>query len=167
MSSVVVSPDFIAAGVNDFARVGTSVDQAHAALASGTAGLLPAAADEVSVSIAQFFTHQADSYQAMASRAAAFYQQFVHQLGSGAQAYHSAETAAVAMVQPAAGAFDGIGQAITTGIQTVVTGIVSFPGLVAQAILNFLDTYIAYLAIVPLSPLLILVEGFVNLLALL
>ena len=46
--------------------------------AAPTVALIPAAADEVSASIAHLFSQHAQDYQALAGQAAVFHEQFVH-----------------------------------------------------------------------------------------
>jgi PE family len=64
---------------------------------------LVAAADaEVSVGVAHLFSAQAQQFQGLAGKAAAFHDQFVQTLKTSADSYSATETAAVASLQPAA-----------------------------------------------------------------
>lgn len=60
--------------------------------------MIPAAADEVSTGIAQLFSRQAQGYQAMAGKAAAFQEQFVQRLTAGAASYADIEGAIAALL---------------------------------------------------------------------
>jgi PE family len=55
--------------------------------------LVPAAADEVSASIAHLFSQHAEDYQAVAGQAAVFHQQFIQNLNASARSYASTEAA--------------------------------------------------------------------------
>src|SRR5262249_39234999 len=61
--------------------------------------VMPAAADEVSASIAHLFSAHAANYQAMAAQAAAFNGQFVQHLTAGAFSYASIEAALASFLQ--------------------------------------------------------------------
>lgn len=75
--------------------------------------MLPAAADEVSASVAHLFSESPRGYQALAGQAAAFHAQFVQHLSGSAQAYTAAEAANAAALQPLAAITGSLG-----GIQT-------------------------------------------------
>ena len=62
--------------------------------------MIPAAADEVSASIAHLFSQHAANYQAVAAQAAAFQGQFVQHLTAGAFSYAGAEAANAALLRP-------------------------------------------------------------------
>lgn len=57
-------------------------DQAGAAPASPTTGVVPAAADEVSTVLAALFGTHGEMYQALSSQAAAFHEQFIQTLNA-------------------------------------------------------------------------------------
>ncbi len=82
--------------------------------------MAPAAADEVSVSIARLFSQHAQEYQAMAGQAAAFQEQFVHNLNASAASFASAEDAIVSLLQ-----------GLETGVRSLLVG---YENLVAQFI---------------------------------
>ena len=84
----------------DLATIGSNVSAAHMAAAAPTVAVLPAAADEVSASIAHLFSQHAANYQAMAGQAAAFNDQFVQTLKSGGAAYAQTETTSAALLRP-------------------------------------------------------------------
>ena len=67
MSIVIAAPELINTAATDLANIGSNLSAAHTASAASTTGLIPAAADEVSASIAQLFSQHAANYQAMAA----------------------------------------------------------------------------------------------------
>jgi hypothetical protein len=93
MSYVMAAPEMLSAAATDVAAVGSAVSAAHLTAVAPTVGLIPAAADEVSASIAQVFSRAAQEYQALAGKAAAFQQQFVQHLNASAGSYAAAEAA--------------------------------------------------------------------------
>ena len=110
MSSVIATPDLIAAAATDLAAIGSTVSAAHMTAAAPTAAVIPAAADEVSAGIAHVFSVYAQDYQGLAGQAAAFHEQFVQHLTASARSYASAEAANAAVLQPSnanAGSFVG------------------------------------------------------------
>ncbi|SPM27838.1 PE family protein [Mycobacterium terramassiliense] len=103
MSFVTARPEVIASAATDLAGIGSNLSAAHVAAAAPTLAVLPAAADEVSVTIANFFSRHAQHYQAQAGQAAAFQEQFVQHLSAGAGSYAAAEAGnAAALLQPLA-----------------------------------------------------------------
>ena len=110
MSSVIATPDLIAAAATDLAAIGSTVSAAHMTAAAPTVAVIPAAADEVSAGIAHVFSVHAQDYQGLAGQAAAFHEQFVQHLTASARSYASAEAANAAVLQPSnanAGSFVG------------------------------------------------------------
>jgi hypothetical protein len=83
----------------DLASIGSNVSAAHMVAAAPTVAVLPAAADEVSASIAHLFSQHAANYQALAAQAAAFNDQFVQRLSAGAFSYASIENAITSFLQ--------------------------------------------------------------------
>jgi hypothetical protein len=100
MSYVIAAPEMMTSAASDLATIGSDVSAAHMAASAPTVGLLPAAADEVSAGVARLFSRYAEDFHGLASRAAAFQQQFVGHLHAGAGAYASAEAANTASLQP-------------------------------------------------------------------
>ena len=100
MSFVIAAPEFVAAAASDLAAIGSTVSAAHMAAAPPTVAVIPAAADEVSASIAHVFSVHAQDYQVLAAQAAAFHEQFVQHLTASAGSYASAEAANAAVLQP-------------------------------------------------------------------
>jgi hypothetical protein len=99
MPYVVATPEMMAAAATDVAAVGSTLSAAHTAAAAPTVAVIPAAADEVSASIAQVFSRAAQEYQALAGKAAAFQQQFVQHLTASAGSYAAAEAANAVSLQ--------------------------------------------------------------------
>jgi hypothetical protein len=114
MSYVTAAPEVIASAATDLAAIGSNLSAAHVAAAAPTLAVPPAAADEVSVSIANFFSRHAAHYQAQAGQAAASQEQFVQQLTASAGSYAAAEAANAALLQPAAASPGSITSAIST-----------------------------------------------------
>ena len=83
----------LAAAAADLATIDSSLSAAHSAAAAPTVALVPAAADEVSASIAHLLSQHAKDYQAVAGQAAAFHQQFIQNLNASARSYASTEAA--------------------------------------------------------------------------
>jgi PE family len=99
MSLVTAAPELMTSAATDLANVGSTINAAHMAAANPTVAVIPAAADEVSSSIAHLFSQHAQAYQAQAGQAAAFHEQFVQRLTSSAGSYASAEHASAAALQ--------------------------------------------------------------------
>ena len=68
MSIVIAAPELINTTATDLANIGSNLSEAHTAAAAATTGVIPAAADEVSASIAQLFSQHAADYQALGAR---------------------------------------------------------------------------------------------------
>ncbi len=100
MSLVIVVPELLADAATDLANVGSAVNAALMAAATPTVGVVSAAADEVSVSVAHLFSLHAQEFQALTGQAAAFPRQFAQHLTSGAASYVNAEAANAASLQP-------------------------------------------------------------------
>ena len=103
MSYVIAHPEMMTSAASDLAAIASNVNAAHMVAAAPTTAVIPAAADEVSTSIAHLFSQHAASYQAMAGQAAAFNNQFVQHLTAGAGSYASAESALASLLQDANG----------------------------------------------------------------
>jgi PE family protein len=145
VSFVIAAPEMMTAAARDLATIGSNVSAAHMAAAAGTVAVLPAAADEVSASIAHLFSQHAANYHGLAAQAAAFNDQFVHHLRTGAQSYAGAEVAAAASLQhvtPAASAATGS----LPGPLTLLRNFLSFP-LQDQIIVLFVLGFIGVAAI--------------------
>jgi hypothetical protein len=68
MSYVIAATEMMTAAATDLATIGSNLSAAHTAAAAPTVAVLPAAADEVSASIAHLFSAHAQNYQALAGR---------------------------------------------------------------------------------------------------
>ena len=120
MPYVIAAPEMIAAAATDLATIGSTLSAAHTA-AAPTLAVMPAAADEVSASVAHLFSQHAHDYQALAGQATAFHEQFVQHLTASAGSYARAEAANASMLQPLnastgshASANTGLGNLLTT-----------------------------------------------------
>ena len=141
MSYVTARPEVIASAATDLAGIGSNLSAAHVAAAAPTLAVLPAAADEVSVSIANFFARHAQRYQAQAGQAAASQEQFVQRLAAGAGSYTAAEAANAALLQPAAASAGPITSAISTiwgDVQNFLNGAVTTLEQILNQLAGFL-----------------------------
>jgi len=93
MSFVVAVPEALGTVATDLANIGSTLGAAHMAAAAPTEAVIPAAADEVSASIAHLFSRHAQAYQALAGQAAAFHDQFIQNVNASARSYASTEAA--------------------------------------------------------------------------
>lgn len=98
MSAVIAAPQLMEAAATDLSAMGSTLDAAHLPAVAPTISVLPAAADEVSVGIADLFSGYARDYQKLAGQAAALHQQFVQHLTAAAISYAGAEAANVALL---------------------------------------------------------------------
>jgi PE family len=102
MSHVMVAPELLKTAAADLATIGSTLDAAHLAASSPTLAIPPAAADEVSASIAQLFSDYGQEYQQLAGQAAVFHDRFAQRLTASANSYASAEAANAKLLQPLA-----------------------------------------------------------------
>jgi hypothetical protein len=93
MSYVIAAPEMLAAAAGDLATIDSSLSVAHTAAAASTVALVPAAADEVSLSTAHLFSRCAEDYQAVARQAAAFHEQLIRTFNASARSYARTEAA--------------------------------------------------------------------------
>lgn len=87
MSSLWVSPDYVAGVAAELARLGSDVNSANAAAVFSTTQVAAAATDEVSLRIAELFGGHGREYQAVSAQVAQFNAQFVQALRAGAGSY--------------------------------------------------------------------------------
>jgi len=99
MSCVIADPEMMTSAASDLAAIGSTVNAAHMVAAARTTSVIPAAADEVSASIAHLFSQHAANYQALAAQAAAFNDQFVQHLTAGAFSYTDIEATLAWLLQ--------------------------------------------------------------------
>jgi PE family len=93
-------PEMMTSAATDLAAISSDLKAAHLTAARSTTELVPAAADEVSSGIAHLFSQYGGSFQALAGKVAAFHDQFVANLKTGAAGYASTEAAAVTSLRP-------------------------------------------------------------------
>jgi len=108
MSHVIAAPEIMTAAATDLATIGETLNAAHMTAAPPTLAVLPAAADEVSVSIAHLFSGYGQEYQKLAGQAAGFPERFVQQLTASVGAYAGAEAANTALLQPLTAIADAV-----------------------------------------------------------
>jgi PE-PPE domain/PE family len=94
MANVLAQPQAMTAAAADVAGIGSAINDANAAAAGSTTGVLGAAADEVSASAAALFNSYAREYQAVVKHAAAFHDEFARLLAVAGNAYAQTEAAA-------------------------------------------------------------------------
>jgi hypothetical protein len=144
MSSVIAVPELMAVAATDLSTIGSTLSAAHLAAATPTLALMPAAADEVSASIAQLFSTHAQDYQGLAAQAAAFHERFVQGLIGSGGSYASAEAANTAAFEPWT-AIPALLTSLFTPVITLLNGairqvqnlIAGFLDLLASAFYNF------------------------------
>jgi hypothetical protein len=93
MSFVTTQPELLAAAAGNFQTIGSAMAANNSAAAGPTAGVIPAAADEVSALTATQFSMHAAMYQTISAQAAAIHQQFVDTLSVSAASYAATEAA--------------------------------------------------------------------------
>ena len=93
MLYVTTQPEALSATAANLAGVGATMSAQNSAAAAPTTGVVPAAADEVSVLAATQFAVHAQMYQAISAQAEAIHQQFVSTLGMSAASYADTEAA--------------------------------------------------------------------------
>jgi hypothetical protein len=128
MSYVIAAPEIMTSAATDLATIGSNLSAAHTAAAGPTLAVMPAAADEVSASIAQVFSRAAQEYQALAGRAAAFQERFVQHLTAGAGSYVATEAANAAVLQP-----------LTASVGSITSAIAALPGQVLNLLNDLLN----------------------------
>ncbi|MGO9384376.1 MAG: PE family protein [Mycobacterium sp.] len=153
MSYVMAAPDMMAAAATDVAAVGSTLSVAHVAAAAPTVAVIPAAADEVSASIAHLFSRHAQDYQGLAGRAAAFHEQFVQHMNASTGSYAAAEAAGAASLQH-----------LNANAASAASAVAAVPGQVLNNVTNFLDPLVTFafdLAFLSLELLLVPLNFFV------
>jgi hypothetical protein len=119
MSYVIAAPEMMTSAATDLATIGSDLSAAHTAAALPTAGLIPAAADEVSAGIAHLLSTYAGRFQTLAGKAAVFHEQFVHNLKSGASSYTSTEAASTSLLQPIINTIGSLLNKLEPGLGTI------------------------------------------------
>jgi PE-PPE domain/PE family len=105
MSYLVAAPEMLASTAADVENLGSAISTAGANAAGPTTGVLAAAQDEVSATIANLFGTYGRQYQALIAQAAAFNNQFTQALAAAGSAYTQAEATNAAVVSNAVSAF--------------------------------------------------------------
>lgn len=93
MSFVTTQPEALIAAAGSLQGIGSAMSAQNAAAAAPTTGVMPAAADEVSMLTAAQFAAHAQMYQAVSAQAAAIHDLFVNTLGTSAGSYAATEAA--------------------------------------------------------------------------
>ncbi|POX69366.1 PE family protein, partial [Mycobacterium kansasii] len=93
MSFLTTQPDELAAAAGKLQTIGATMEAENVAAAVPTTGVIPAAADEVSMLQASMFTAYGSLYQQISAEAAAMYEMLVNTLGVSAGTYAAAEAA--------------------------------------------------------------------------
>lgn len=93
MSLLDVAPEWLLAAAADLESIGSGLNAVQTVAALPTTGLLAAGADEISAAVAALFAGYGQEFQALATQAGAFHQQFVLALSSAAGSYLAAEAA--------------------------------------------------------------------------
>ncbi|OBG45560.1 PE family protein [Mycobacterium alsense] len=91
MSFVTTQPQALSAAAQNLAAIGAGLAAQNAAASAPTTGVVPAAADEVSVLVAAQFATHAQMYQAVSARATVMHEMFVNMLSSAAGSYEATE----------------------------------------------------------------------------
>jgi hypothetical protein len=90
------------------ATSGSTLEAAQMAAAPPTVAVAPAAADEVSVGIAQLFSEHAQDYQKLARQAAAFQEQFAQKLTASTASYASVEDVVASLLHETSVVVQGV-----------------------------------------------------------
>jgi PE family len=93
MSMVIAQPEMLAAVADELQALNDAVSAGNAAAATPTTGVVPAAADLVSVLTAAQFASHATLYQQISAQATAMQQQLATMLGISAGSYAATEAA--------------------------------------------------------------------------
>lgn len=93
MSFVTAQPEMLAAEAHNLAGAGAILAGATTAASAPTTGVVPAAADTVSVLVASRFAAHAAGYQQAAAQATATHEMFVATLNASAASYADTEAA--------------------------------------------------------------------------
>jgi hypothetical protein len=98
MSNVIARPEILSAAAGELHSINAAMQAGSAAAAVPTTGLVPAAADLVSLLTAAQFASHARLYQAVSAQAAAAQEQLASMLGISAGSYSATEAANVSLV---------------------------------------------------------------------
>jgi PE family len=93
MIFVTAQPEMLAAAASHLQLIGSTLAAQNAATAPPMTGVVPAAADEVSLLTAAQFAQHAEAFQAVSAQAAAMHEAFVTTLNTSAGSYAATEAA--------------------------------------------------------------------------
>ncbi|OBI76689.1 PE family protein [Mycobacterium asiaticum] len=93
MSYVTTHPEALATAAGTLQGIGSAMGSQNAAAAAPTTGIVPAAADEVSVLTAAQFIAHAQTYQAVSAQAQSIHEMFVNTLSVSSGSYAATEAA--------------------------------------------------------------------------
>jgi hypothetical protein len=93
MIFVTAQPEMLAAAATQLQSIGSTLAAQNAATAAPMTGLVPAAADEVSLLTAAQFARHAQTFQAVSAQAAAMHEMFVATLQTSSGSYAATEAA--------------------------------------------------------------------------
>ena len=93
MSFVTTQPEALAAAAGALRGIGSALAAQNAAAAAPTTGVIPAAADEVSILTAAQFVAHAQLYQQVSAQANAIHEMFVNALHLSSGSYAATEAA--------------------------------------------------------------------------
>ena len=99
MTFVITDPDMLGVAADELQGIGSALEATNTAAAAPTTAVLPPAADSVSARIAALLDAQAQQYQAFASQAEAFHNQFVQTLIAAQNSYAETEASNTATMQ--------------------------------------------------------------------
>ncbi len=98
MTSLIAQLPTLAEAAADLAGIGSAINEATAATAGPTTGVVASAADEVSAAAAALFGRYGEQYQALLKQGAALHEKFAAAVASAGQAYAAAEAANAATI---------------------------------------------------------------------
>lgn len=125
MSFVTTHPEALTAAAANLQGIGSAMAEQNAAAAAPTTGVVPAAADPVSVLQATQFAAYGTLYQQISAQATAIHQMFVNTLNTSAGSYGTTE------------AINSAGTAAGSGLSGLFTGGATGPfGLLASTVSN-------------------------------
>jgi PE family len=93
MAFVTAQPEALAAAASSLQGIGSTLAAENAATAAPMTGVVPAAADEVSLVTAATFATHAQTFQELSAQAAAMHEMFVATLQTSAGSYAATEAA--------------------------------------------------------------------------
>ena len=103
MTHLITELPTLAEAAADLAGIGSAINEATAATAASTTGVVAPAADEVSVGVAALFGRYGQRYQALLKQGAVLHEKFAQALAGAGRAYAAAEAANAAAICGALG----------------------------------------------------------------